>query len=876
MPSFSLSPEVVPLVCQALMAGLAGAYLLSIRRKTRSAWWLTALFAGNLIFALCFALATIAPSSATWSIRFSIGLYVGVGVAGFAGLRLAYTFLARPFRREERIVSAVAALALAGLLAATAVAQVTLAEGLLEPLLYAYGAFLLATTIGALAVHLRQAERLGRLSRSGPRASARRSSATGHRAMAGLSLLIVVLASINALSTVGVLPPLAIQYSSLLFELVLDVGLIVVFINHAPEPTTVQAKLVGITLGVMLALLGLTSMALLRPAELAQAAGNRVPTEVTVRFQPDDGGGYAVTRAVDTGRIDAAPRGAPAAADQWLLRLPFDFPIGGERYREVGLTPLPYLAFDEPEPCTLFCIGIDDQPRPDHPMVIAFALPLDIDALGPPRVAASPDRLDVHWEILGTGGERSAHRATLWPDGTVEIAYRGPRRFPTGGSAGLLTGSGEVQEAAFAWESPATLAPGTSLVDPYGARYAPLAQGRTVRMLGLVLGATLVVILLIPVFLRRGVLDPIAALTAGLERVDRGRRGVRLSVRTNDEMGLLARRFNAMMASLETAEGSLRDYADALESRVSDRTRSLRDAVDALGRQRDALEQSLADLREAQGRLVQAEKLASLGRLTAGIAHEIKNPLNFVTNFADLSVELTAEIGDDLRADPERSVGDALPDLEPLLADLADNAERIRDHGRLADRIVQGMMLHARGQNVEHVPSDVNGLLRLAAEGTPRSATDPAIDLDLDPAVGTVAVAAEGIVQLTLSLINNALDATADAPSPVTVRSRREGDAVTIQVADLGMGMDPETQARAFEPFYTTKAPGEGTGLGLSLAYDIVTAGHGGTIDLETAPGAGTTVTVILPAPRTSAPADLPDDLDRLRVMPVWEVDAAS
>ncbi len=140
--------------------------------------------------------------------------------------------------------------------------------------------------------------------------------------------------------------------------------------------------------------------------------------------------------------------------------------------------------------------------------------------------------------------------------------------------------------------------------------------------------------------------------------------------------------------------------------------------------------------------------------------------------------------------------------------------------------------------------------------------------------MGTVPVAAEGIVQLTVSLLNNALDASAEATAAVALRSRRDGDVVTIQVADRGAGMDAETKARAFEPFYTTKAPGDGTGLGLSLAYDIVTAGHGGTIDLETAPGAGTTVTITLPAPLASAPTDAPVGLDR--PSPVLEADAAS
>ncbi len=158
-----------------------------------------------------------------------------------------------------------------------------------------------------------------------------------------------------------------------------------------------------------------------------------------------------------------------------------------------------------------------------------------------------------------------------------------------------------------------------------------------------------------------------------------------------------------------------------MDDLLTERTRQLEEEV---ARRTAELDASLVELKAAQAQLVQQEKMASLGALTAGIAHEIKNPLNFVTNFADLSVELTAEIGDDLRSAPERSVADALPELEPLLADLAANAERIRDHGRLADRIVQGMMLHARGQHVEHVPSDVNGLLRLGtAAARPSTST---------------------------------------------------------------------------------------------------------------------------------------------------------
>lgn len=853
MPTFTLTPEVVPLLCQVLMAGIAGAYILSIDRKTRSAWWLTTLLVGNGVFAVCYLLSTIAPSSPIWSLRFGIGLYVGVVVAGFAGLRLAYTFLARPFRREERIVAGVAGLGLAGLVAVTAVVQVTLATGMFEPLLYGFGAYLLATTVGALVVHLRQSERFRRLAADGgPRASARRAAATGHRSMAGLTLVIVGLALLNALTTLGVLPQTTIQYGSLLFELVIAVGLIVVFINHAPEPSSVQAKLVGIALGVVLGLMGLTSLVLLQPADVAEAAGNVIPAEVTVHFQPDAAGGYTVTRAVDAGRADDAPLGEAVDTDSGRLRLPFAFPIGGERYRDAELTRLPYLSFGPPGACSLRCLGVDDRPRPDHPLVAAFVHLGDIDRGEPPRVAAGPDRVDIRWAVTGDNGEHSAHRATLWPDGAVEIAYRGSRRHPGSGAAGLMPGGDRTQEAAFSLGAPATLPPGTGLVDPYGARYAARAGLQTRRMIGLVLGATLVVLLLIPLFLRRGVLAPIEKLTAGLEHVDQGRRGVRLSAHSNDEMGLLIRRFNTMMGSLETAERSLREYAGALESRVADRTRSLREAVDALGEQRDALSASLDELRTTQARLVQAEKQASMGRLTAGIAHELRNPLNFVTGFAEMSIGLADDLDEALRADPERTAAALGPDLLPLLDDLRSNTERVLEHGRRAERIVEAMVLHAPTTPASHRVSDLNALLRLAAEGAGRAYTSdcgapPPLEFDLDPDVGDVDVQAEGVVQVTVSLLENALHAVRPTHGGVCLRSRRDGDAVTIQVADDGPGMDAETSSRAFEPFFTTKPPGEGTGLGLSLAYDIVTAGHGGTVELETAPGAGATFTVRLP-----------------------------
>jgi signal transduction histidine kinase len=850
MPSFTLAPEVVPLLCQALTAGIAGAYVLSIRRKTRSARWLAVLLGGNALFAVAYLLTMMTLSSDAWANRFNMGLYVGVAVAGFAAVRLSYTFLARPFRREGRVVLAVASAALAALLALTAWAAVTLDLRLYRPALFGYGAFLIATSVWAAAVHVRQARRFRRLARAGgARGRARASAVTAHLTLAGLVGLMLLLSVVNALATAGVLPLSAIQSSSLVVELVVAVGFIVVFINHAPEPTTVQAKIVGVSLGGVLAVLGLASIVLLRPSELAEAAGNVVPEAVTVRFTPDGAGGYRVEQSLTADRMEAGGALGPEDRGRFVA-LPFEFPVAGGTARTVRVGWSPHLAFGTDEPCTEACVGIADAPAPPHPLALAFLVPFNADASAGPAVTAAPGRFDVVWDLVGRDGGPSAHRATLFADGTVEVAYRGPRQTPRAGSAGLHLGTDDVVAAPFAWDAPPRLAAGVGLVDPYGARFTAISASRTGRVLPIVLGAAAFVLLLVPLFLQRGVLRPLAALLEGVERVDRGDRSVRLAAAANDEMGALARRFNRMTASLGTAEAQLRLYADTLEDKVAERTRALEAANATLARKRDALETSLAELKATQDQLVRAEKLASLGRLTAGIAHEIKNPLNFVNNFAGLSREAV----DDLRA--ALDAGDA-DEAAALLDDLCANAERIEAHGRRADRIVSGMMLHARGAEGERAPADLNALLRLAAEGAARTHAGRAggdgaapVELDLSDDVGEVPVVAEGVVQVAASLLANALYATARAEGapPVRLCSARENGRVEIRVADGGPGMDAETAGRVFEPFFTTKPPGEGTGLGLSLAYDIVTKGHGGEIEVESAPGAGTTFVVRLPA----------------------------
>ena len=307
-----------------------------------------------------------------------------------------------------------------------------------------------------------------------------------------------------------------------------------------------------------------------------------------------------------------------------------------------------------------------------------------------------------------------------------------------------------------------------------------------------------------------------------------------------------------------------------LRDRLQQRGRQLEARSGELESQRAELRQSLGRLEKAQAQLVQQEKMASLGQLTAGVAHELKNPLNFVNNFAQLSVELLDDLEDELREDDARPVGAALADSADLLGDLRANAAKIREHGRRADGIIRSMLAHSRSTPGPSRPAPVNSLLKeyvgLAYHGMRAEHSGFNVDLqtDLDPAVGEVEMVPEEMGRVFLNLLDNALQAlrqraasAGDGYEPtLTVTSRPWGEGgVRVQIADNGTGIPEEARERVFEPFFTTKPTGEGTGLGLSLTYEIVVHGHGGRLDVESAVGDGTSFIIFLPDAPPEAPA---------------------
>jgi signal transduction histidine kinase len=268
----------------------------------------------------------------------------------------------------------------------------------------------------------------------------------------------------------------------------------------------------------------------------------------------------------------------------------------------------------------------------------------------------------------------------------------------------------------------------------------------------------------------------------------------------------------------------------------------------------DLVEKKHRDLLATQAQLIQAEKMASLGELTAGIAHEIQNPLNFVNNFAEVNKELIDDMNHQMQTGN-------FEEARSLAKNIADNEDKIIFHGKRADAIVKSMLMHSRKSDEQKEPTDINALcdeyLRLAYHGL--RAKDKSFhakfETDLDTSLPKVRTLQQELGRVILNLINNAFYAVsaqarsnpADYTPTVTVTTRQRGDQVEIRVSDNGTGIPAGVVDKIFQPFFTTKPTGVGTGLGLSLSYDIITKRHGGALKVETKDGEGSVFIITLP-----------------------------
>jgi C4-dicarboxylate-specific signal transduction histidine kinase len=312
----------------------------------------------------------------------------------------------------------------------------------------------------------------------------------------------------------------------------------------------------------------------------------------------------------------------------------------------------------------------------------------------------------------------------------------------------------------------------------------------------------------------------------------------------------------ATPAALSEESWSLLKRAASVFSLAYSRFRDLTQArldLKKLKEEKKRAEDALKELQLTQQQLVHAEKMASLGELTAGIAHEIQNPLNFVNNFSDVSRELLEELLEEMEKGETEEV-------DAIAKDVIQNLEKIVHHGKRADSIVKGMLQHSRSGDGKKEPTDLNALtdeyFRLAYHGlrAKDKSFNATMDTEFDDSISEVDVVPQDIGRVLLNLITNAFHAVSERKEKesegyeptVWVKTRKTTNGVEISVRDNGGGIPAEIRDKIFQPFFTTKPTGEGTGLGLSMSYDIVTKGHGGEFKVETTEGEGSMFTILL------------------------------
>ena len=362
--------------------------------------------------------------------------------------------------------------------------------------------------------------------------------------------------------------------------------------------------------------------------------------------------------------------------------------------------------------------------------------------------------------------------------------------------------------------------------------------------------------------LRTSVNKPLALF---LDRIRQQREGDESEVFVwdhNDEIGTLVAAYNELQASQIQFRNELADIRDKLELRVEERTKDLREREAQLVAARDKAEETLEDLRNAQARLVEAEKMASLGQLTAGIAHEIKNPLNFVNNFSQISMDLLNELLEDLSGLREEMDAGTAENVDDVAKLLTGNLAKINEHGARADSIVRNMLAHSRGATDTKAETDVNALAKeamalvyhgLRAE---RMGFNIAMKTDLAKALAPIVCYPQELQRALMNILMNGMQAAAahhaasgtPEEAEVSISTRMlDGERVEIRITDNGPGIPEDMQSQIFNPFFTTKPPGEGTGLGLSMTYDIIVGRHGGDMKIESAPGEYSTFVLSIP-----------------------------
>lgn len=397
---------------------------------------------------------------------------------------------------------------------------------------------------------------------------------------------------------------------------------------------------------------------------------------------------------------------------------------------------------------------------------------------------------------------------------------------------------------------------------------AEVQQSSTLAIAALVALSLAASVLIVWLYVGRNIVGRLNRLSAATLNIAGGAHETAVPTDGRDEiaaMGQAVETFRLNTVERDHLLAERAEAADRLEHTVEERTLEMRQARDEAIMANRKTEVALTELKTAQASLIQSEKLASLGQLTAGIAHEIKNPLNFVNNFASLSNELLTELKEVAEPAMASLDSDTREEVDTTLAMLSSNLDKIAEHGKRADNIVRSMLEHSRGATGERRTVDLNALaeeaLNLAFHGAraQNKSFNITLERDYDRTLAPIEVVPQDMTRVFLNLIGNGFhaahkraQAAAEAGYRPTLRltTKDAGDWAEVRVRDNGTGIAAEIRDKLFQPFFTTKPTGEGTGLGLSISYDIVTQQHGGTIEVESEPGSFTEFIVRLPRRR--------------------------
>ncbi len=353
----------------------------------------------------------------------------------------------------------------------------------------------------------------------------------------------------------------------------------------------------------------------------------------------------------------------------------------------------------------------------------------------------------------------------------------------------------------------------------------------------IVSGIVLLVGFLLGFWLARNISIPVLALRDAARKVGEGDLNQKIKYIRQDEIGQLGNAFNKMIDDLEKTTDDLNEKNLVLSATNS------------------TLNDTLEELKKTHVQLVQSEKMASLGELTAGIAHEIQNPLNFVNNFSEINTELIDELVEEIKSGN-------IEEAEAIASDIRDNETKIMHHGKRADAIVKGMLQHSRSSTGKKEPTDINALcdeyLRLSYHGlrAKDKTFNATMKTDFDTTIGQINVISQDVGRVILNLLTNAFYAVNEKKHrniqgyepTVSVTTKKFGDKIEIKISDNADGIPQAIREKIFQPFFTTKPTGKGTGLGLSLSYDIIVKGHDGELKVDSVEGEGTTFTINLNA----------------------------